>query len=170
MNPILSRMNSMLSHCHADASPRSSSCCTFDPHHHLSLRSQVIDSVDLEPGSLSTLSLTVCRFLMILPKERETVEEAYLGKEVVDAAIMVPERFHNGQHLLLSTRHASKILGMNVLSIINEPTSPVGWPMTLQARGAVPARTNRSPQAGRMQNSQKPPRPRTYQARAPQRP
>ena len=66
MNPILSRMKSMLSHYHADASPRSSCRCTCDPHHQSPVLA-LIDSVALEPGGESTLSLTVVQAYDDLP-------------------------------------------------------------------------------------------------------
>ncbi|ASU82071.1 molecular chaperone DnaK [Nocardiopsis gilva YIM 90087] len=47
--------------------------------------------------------------------------EAYLGEEVTDAVITVPAYFSDAQRQ--ATKEAGTIAGMNVLRIINEPTS-----------------------------------------------
>ncbi|WP_017626068.1 molecular chaperone DnaK [Nocardiopsis chromatogenes] len=47
--------------------------------------------------------------------------EAYLGEEVTDAVITVPAYFSDSQRQ--ATKEAGTIAGMNVLRIINEPTS-----------------------------------------------
>ncbi|GAA1781749.1 MULTISPECIES: molecular chaperone DnaK [Streptomonospora] len=47
--------------------------------------------------------------------------EAYLGEEVTDAVITVPAYFSDSQRQ--STKEAGTIAGLNVLRIINEPTS-----------------------------------------------
>ncbi|QBI52087.1 molecular chaperone DnaK [Streptomonospora litoralis] len=47
--------------------------------------------------------------------------EAYLGEEVTDAVITVPAYFSDAQRQ--STKEAGTIAGLNVLRIINEPTS-----------------------------------------------
>ncbi|GAB3206674.1 molecular chaperone DnaK [Marinactinospora thermotolerans] len=47
--------------------------------------------------------------------------EAYLGEEVTDAVITVPAYFSDAQRQ--ATKDAGKIAGLNVLRIINEPTS-----------------------------------------------
>ncbi len=57
---------------------------------------------------------------MILRKLR-TDAEAYLGQPVTDAVITVPAYFNDMQRQ--ATKDAGKIAGLNVLRIINEPTS-----------------------------------------------
>jgi molecular chaperone DnaK len=57
---------------------------------------------------------------MILQKLKADAE-AYLGEEVTDAVITVPAYFNNAQRE--ATKDAGKIAGLNVLRIINEPTS-----------------------------------------------
>ena len=57
---------------------------------------------------------------MILRKLR-TDAEAYLGEPVTDAVITVPAYFNDIQRQ--ATKDAGKIAGLNVLRIINEPTS-----------------------------------------------
>ncbi|MQA84171.1 MAG: molecular chaperone DnaK [Streptosporangiales bacterium] len=47
--------------------------------------------------------------------------EAYLGEEVTDAVITVPAYFEDAQRQ--ATKEAGQIAGLNVLRIINEPTS-----------------------------------------------
>ncbi|NYI04281.1 molecular chaperone DnaK [Allostreptomyces psammosilenae] len=47
--------------------------------------------------------------------------EAYLGEEVTDAVITVPAYFNDAQRT--ATKEAGEIAGLNVLRIINEPTS-----------------------------------------------
>ena len=57
---------------------------------------------------------------MILRKLRKDAE-AYLGEEVNDAVITVPAYFNDVQRQ--ATKDAGRIAGLNVLRIINEPTS-----------------------------------------------
>src|SRR5205085_2929462 len=57
---------------------------------------------------------------MILQKLKADAE-AYLGESVDDAVITVPAYFNNAQRV--ATKHAHKIVGLNVLRIINEPTA-----------------------------------------------
>ncbi len=57
---------------------------------------------------------------MILRKLREDAE-SYLGDKVTDAVITVPAYFNDIQRQ--ATKDAGKIAGLNVLRIINEPTS-----------------------------------------------
>src|SRR5438046_4339308 len=57
---------------------------------------------------------------MILQKLKADAE-AYLGESVTDAVITVPAYFNNAQRE--ATKDAGKIAGLNVLSIINEPTA-----------------------------------------------
>ena len=47
--------------------------------------------------------------------------ESFLGEEVTDAVITVPAYFNDAQRQ--ATKDAGKIAGLNVLRIINEPTS-----------------------------------------------
>merc|ERR1712018_1019815 len=57
---------------------------------------------------------------MILTKMKETVE-AHLGQPVRDAVVTVPAYFNDSQRQ--ATKDAGVIAGLNVLRIINEPTS-----------------------------------------------
>jgi L1 cell adhesion molecule like protein len=57
---------------------------------------------------------------MVLVKMKQTAE-AYLGGEVKDAVITVPAYFNDSQRQ--ATKDAGMIAGLNVLRIINEPTS-----------------------------------------------
>ena len=57
---------------------------------------------------------------MILRKLR-TDAEAFLGQPVTDAVITVPAYFNDMQRQ--ATKDAGRIAGLNVLRIINEPTS-----------------------------------------------
>tara|TARA_B100000214_G_C23968134_1_gene628755 strand:- start:796 stop:2718 length:1923 start_codon:yes stop_codon:yes gene_type:complete len=57
---------------------------------------------------------------MVLSKMKETAE-AYIGEKVTDAVITVPAYFNDSQRQ--STKDAGMIAGLNVLRIINEPTS-----------------------------------------------
>jgi len=57
---------------------------------------------------------------MILSEMKRTAE-SYLGATVTDAVITVPAYFNNEQRQ--STKDAASIAGLNVLRIINEPTS-----------------------------------------------
>jgi len=57
---------------------------------------------------------------MILQKMKQTAED-YLGEKVTDAVITVPAYFDDSQRQ--ATKDAGQIAGLNVLRIINEPTS-----------------------------------------------
>jgi molecular chaperone DnaK len=57
------------------------------------------------------------RVLMKLKRDAE----AYLGEEVTDAVITVPAYFEDAQRQ--ATKEAGRIAGLNVLRIVNEPTS-----------------------------------------------
>ena len=57
------------------------------------------------------------RVLMKLKRDAE----AYLGEDVTDAVITVPAYFEDAQRQ--ATKEAGQIAGLNVLRIINEPTS-----------------------------------------------
>ncbi|EAH6258090.1 molecular chaperone DnaK, partial [Campylobacter jejuni] len=56
----------------------------------------------------------------VLMKLKEDAE-AFLGESVVDAVITVPAYFNDAQRK--ATKEAGTIAGLNVLRIINEPTS-----------------------------------------------
>ncbi|MDO4182319.1 MAG: molecular chaperone DnaK [Coriobacteriia bacterium] len=70
-----------------------------------------VDGKDFTPQQISA---------MILRKLR-TDAESYLGQPVTDAVITVPAYFNDMQRQ--ATKDAGKIAGLNVLRIINEPTS-----------------------------------------------
>jgi molecular chaperone DnaK len=57
---------------------------------------------------------------MILQKMKKTAED-YLGETVTEAVITVPAYFNDSQRQ--ATKEAGEIAGLNVLRIINEPTS-----------------------------------------------
>ena len=57
---------------------------------------------------------------IILQKMKKTAEE-YLGNDVKDAVITVPAYFNDQERT--ATKEAGEIAGLNVLRIINEPTS-----------------------------------------------
>jgi molecular chaperone DnaK len=57
---------------------------------------------------------------MILQKMKQTAED-YLGETVTEAVITVPAYFNDSQRQ--ATKEAGEIAGLNVLRIINEPTS-----------------------------------------------
>ena len=57
---------------------------------------------------------------MSLCQMKETTE-AYLGKTVTDAVLTVPVCFNNSQRQAI--KDAGRLSGLNVLSIINEPTA-----------------------------------------------
>ena len=59
---------------------------------------------------------------MILQKMKKISEE-YLGKKIEDAVIKVPIYFNNSQRQV--TKDAGRIEGLNILRIINKPTSTV---------------------------------------------
>lgn len=72
---------------------------------------QSIDGKDYIPQELSAL---------ILRKLRKDAE-SYLGSEVTDVVITVPAYFNDVQRQ--ATKDAGRIAGLNVLRLINEPTS-----------------------------------------------
>ena len=57
---------------------------------------------------------------IVLTKMKE-IAEAYLGEKVTDAVISVPAFFNDSQRQ--ATKDAGAIAGLNVLSLINEPTA-----------------------------------------------
>jgi molecular chaperone DnaK len=57
---------------------------------------------------------------MVLQKMKQTAED-YLGEEITDAVITVPAYFNDTQRQ--ATIESGQIAGLNVLRIINEPTS-----------------------------------------------
>src|SRR5579859_6804276 len=72
---------------------------------------------------------------MILQKLK-TDAEAYLGERVIQAVITVPAYFNDSQRQ--ATKDASKIAGLEVLRIINEPTAAaLAYGLHEQQRGKV---------------------------------
>ena len=57
---------------------------------------------------------------MVLGKMKE-IAEGFLGQEVSDCVVTVPAYFNDSQRQ--ATKDAGVIAGLNVLRIINEPTS-----------------------------------------------
>ncbi|XP_075591094.1 chaperone protein DnaK 1-like [Dermatophagoides farinae] len=62
-----------------------------------------------------------CQVAAEILKEMKGISERYLGKEVKDAVITVPAYFNESQRQ--ATKDAGKIAGLNVMRLINEPTS-----------------------------------------------
>ena len=57
----------------------------------------------------------------LIVKKLKNDAERYLGQEVTDAVITVPAYFNDSERT--ATIHAGQLAGLNVLSIINEPTA-----------------------------------------------
>jgi len=73
-------------------------------------------SIDID-GKKYTAQEISAKILMKLKND----SEAYLGQKITDAVITVPAYFNDAQRQ--ATEDAGKIAGLNVLRIINEPTS-----------------------------------------------
>ena len=73
-------------------------------------------TVDIDGKSYTSQEISA-RTLMKLKRDAE----AYLGEPVADAVITVPAYFSDAQRQ--ATKEAGEIAGLNVLRIINEPTS-----------------------------------------------
>ncbi|WP_438309576.1 molecular chaperone DnaK [Streptomyces sp. HUAS TT3] len=74
------------------------------------------DAADID-GKRYTAQEISARVLQKLKRDAE----AYLGEDVTDAVITVPAYFNDSQRT--ATKEAGEIAGLNVLRIINEPTS-----------------------------------------------
>jgi len=73
-------------------------------------------TIDIDGKSYTPQEISA-RVLMKLKRDAE----AYLGENVTDAVITVPAYFNDAQRQ--ATKEAGEIAGLNVLRIINEPTS-----------------------------------------------
>ncbi|MEU6248145.1 molecular chaperone DnaK [Glycomyces sp. NPDC047010] len=73
-------------------------------------------TVDIDGKSYTSQEISA-RILMKLKRDAE----AYLGENVTDAVVTVPAYFSDAQRT--ATKEAGEIAGLNVLRIINEPTS-----------------------------------------------
>ncbi|GII55155.1 hypothetical protein Pth03_35440 [Planotetraspora thailandica] len=87
---------------------------------------RTVRSVKREMGTDWTVEIDGKKFTpqqisaFILQKLKQDAE-AYLGEEITDAVITVPAYFDDAQRQ--ATKEAGRIAGLNVLRIINEPTS-----------------------------------------------
>ncbi|THV24393.1 molecular chaperone DnaK [Glycomyces paridis] len=73
-------------------------------------------AVDIDGKSYTAQEISA-RILMKLKRDAE----AYLGENVTDAVVTVPAYFSDAQRT--ATKEAGEIAGLNVLRVINEPTS-----------------------------------------------
>jgi len=73
-------------------------------------------TVDIDGKSYTAQEISA-RILMKLKRDAE----AYLGENVTDAVVTVPAYFSDAQRT--ATKEAGEIAGLNVLRVINEPTS-----------------------------------------------
>lgn len=88
--------------------------------------SRTVSSIKRHMGSSWNINIDGKRYLpqeisaMILRKLKQDASD-FLGENVTDAVITVPAYFNDSQRQ--ATRDAGRIAGLNVLRIINEPTS-----------------------------------------------
>ncbi|MEV5412444.1 molecular chaperone DnaK [Thermopolyspora sp. NPDC052614] len=87
---------------------------------------RTIRSVKREMGSNWTKEIDGKKFTpqqisAFVLQKLKTDAEAYLGEKITDAVITVPAYFNDAQRQ--ATKEAGQIAGLNVLRIINEPTS-----------------------------------------------
>ncbi|MGS2586190.1 molecular chaperone DnaK [Streptomyces hebeiensis] len=74
-----------------------------------------------ESGSVDGKRFTAQEISARVLQKLKRDAEAYLGEDVMDAVITVPAYFNDSQRT--ATKEAGEIAGLNVLRIINEPTS-----------------------------------------------
>ncbi|MGW2260818.1 molecular chaperone DnaK [Streptomyces sp. NPDC001780] len=74
-----------------------------------------------ESGSVDGKRFTAQEISARVLQKLKRDAEAYLGEDVTDAVITVPAYFNDSQRT--ATKEAGEIAGLNVLRIINEPTS-----------------------------------------------
>src|SRR5271167_3695325 len=79
---------------------------------------RTIRSVKRHMGTDWTVTIDSKKFT---PQKLKRDAEAYLGEKITDAVITVPAYFSDAQRQ--ATKEAGTIAGLNVLRIINEPTS-----------------------------------------------